>query len=74
MRGYTQAASADLLACGHAFIQNLRNGFSRRTAMMPRELRLIGAWSQLTQAIEPALRLPSRAIAPSETRFTRLPM
>ncbi len=28
MRGFKQAASADLLARGHALVQNLRNGFS----------------------------------------------
>jgi transposase-like protein len=51
MRGFKQAASADLLACGHAFIQNLRNGFSELTATVPRRLRLMTAWSQLIQAI-----------------------
>lgn len=51
MRGFKQAASADLLARGHACIQNLRNGFSTLTAMVPRALRLMTAWSQLTQAI-----------------------
>ncbi len=45
------AASADILPRGHAFLQNLRNGFSTLTATMPRQLRLMTAWSQLTQAI-----------------------
>ncbi len=51
MRGFKSAASADLLARGHAFIQNLRNGFSKLTATVPRPLRLMTAWSQLTQTI-----------------------
>jgi transposase-like protein len=51
MRGFKQAASADILVRGHAFMQNLRNGFSRLTATVPRPLRLVTAWSQLTQAI-----------------------
>jgi transposase-like protein len=51
MRGFKQAASADLLTLGQAFIQNLRNGFSRLTATVPRQLRLMSAWSQLTRVI-----------------------
>jgi transposase-like protein len=51
MRGFTHAAAADILARGHAFIQNLRTGFSRLTRTVPRALRLMTAWSQLTQAI-----------------------
>ncbi|HSH78647.1 MAG TPA: IS6 family transposase [Herpetosiphonaceae bacterium] len=51
MRGFKPAASADLIARGHAFIQNLRNGFSTLTANVPRPLRLMTAWSQLTPAI-----------------------
>lgn len=48
MRGFKQAPSADILARGHALIQNLRNGFSDLTASVPRPLRLMTAWSQLT--------------------------
>ena len=51
MRGFKQASSADLLARGHALIQNLRNGYSTLTAAVPRQLRLMTAWSQLTQTI-----------------------
>ncbi len=51
MRGFKQAASADILARGHAFIQNLRNGFSNRTATVPRPLRVMTAWSALIQLI-----------------------
>ncbi len=51
MRGFKQAAEAAILARGHAFIHNLRNGFSTLTATVPRQLRLMTAWSQLTQAI-----------------------
>ena len=51
MRGFKSATSADLIPRGHAFIQNLRNGFSRLTAAVPRPLRLMTAWSQLIQAI-----------------------
>ncbi len=51
MRGFKNAVAADTLCCGHALIQNLRNGFSRLTAAVPRALRLMTAWSLLTQAI-----------------------
>ncbi len=51
MRGFKQAASADLLVRGHAFIHNLRNGYSTLTAGVPRELRLMTAWSQLIQGL-----------------------
>ncbi|MDQ4099334.1 MAG: transposase, partial [Chloroflexota bacterium] len=51
MRGFKQAASADRITCGHAFIQNLRNGFSMLTAALPRQLRVVTAWSLLTKAI-----------------------
>ncbi len=51
LRGFKHAGSPALLSRGHAFIQNLRNGFSKLTAMVPRELRLMTAWSQLTQVI-----------------------
>jgi hypothetical protein len=51
MRGFKQAATADVLARGHAFIQNLRNGFSKLTASVPRALRLMTAWSQLIPVI-----------------------
>ncbi len=50
-RGVGQAASATLLAWGHALIQNLRTGFSTLTLQVPRQVRLTIAWSQLTQAI-----------------------
>jgi transposase-like protein len=51
MRGFKQPAAADILARGHALIQNLRNGFSTLTSSTPRLLRLATAWSQLAQAI-----------------------
>lgn len=51
MRGFKEAASADLLARGHAPIQNLRNGFSALTVGVLRVLRLATAWPQLTRAI-----------------------
>jgi len=51
MRGFKQSASADLLARGHALIQNLRNGFSTLTAAITQQLRLTTAWAQLTTAI-----------------------
>ena len=51
MRGFKRARSIDLLARGHAFIQNVRNGYSRRTAHLPRALRLAAAWPQLTRVI-----------------------
>ncbi len=51
MRGFKQAASGGILARGHGFMQNLRNGFSSLTATVPRQLRLMTAWSQLILAI-----------------------
>jgi transposase-like protein len=51
MRGFKRAASATILARGHAFLQNLRNGCSMLTAAVPRQLRLRTAWLELTQAI-----------------------
>ena len=51
MRGFKQAGSADILSRGHAFLRNLRNGFSTLTASVPRPLRIMSAWSQLTQMI-----------------------
>ena len=51
MRGFKQAASADLIARGHAFIQNLRNGFSKLTAAAPRPLRVMTAWSLLIEVM-----------------------
>jgi transposase-like protein len=51
MRGFKQLESADILARGHALIQNLRNGFSSLTADVPRALRLATAWPQLAGAI-----------------------
>ncbi len=51
MRSFKQATSADLITRGHAFVQNLRNGYSTLTATVPRALRIMTAWSQLTQTI-----------------------
>ncbi len=51
MRGFKRAASATILARGHAFLQKLRNGCSMLTAAVPRQLRLRTAWLELTQAI-----------------------
>ncbi|HZG69137.1 MAG TPA: DDE-type integrase/transposase/recombinase, partial [Herpetosiphonaceae bacterium] len=44
MRSFKQAASASIIARGHALIQNLRNGFSELTAGIPRRVRLASAW------------------------------
>ena len=51
MRGFKQAASADIIARGHALIRNLRNGFSTLTVSVPINLRLARAWPQLAQVI-----------------------
>ncbi len=51
MRGFKQAASADVFVRGHALIRNLRNGFSAFTAHVPLNLRLAVAWPQLERAI-----------------------
>lgn len=51
MRGFKSAVSSDILARGHALVQNLRNGFSTLTAVVPRCSRLMTAWQQLTLVI-----------------------
>jgi IS6 family transposase len=51
MRGFQRAASADTVSRGHGLVQNLRNGFSRLAAAVPRQLRLATAWPQLTSMI-----------------------
>ena len=51
MRGFKQLESADLLARGHALIENLRNGFSLLTAHVPRPLRSAAVCPQLARAI-----------------------
>ena len=51
MRGFRRLESADILARGHALVQNLRNGFSTLTADVPRPLRVATAWPQLARAI-----------------------
>ncbi len=51
LRGFKQAISADILARGHALIQNLHNGFSQLTRAVPQVLRLMTAWAQLIQLI-----------------------
>jgi hypothetical protein len=51
MSGFKQAASANTLARGLALVHNLRNGFSKVTAAVPRPLRLMTAWSHLSLAI-----------------------
>ena len=51
MRGFKQPMSAEIVARGHALIQNLRNGFSALTRGVPRHLRLAIAWPQLAATI-----------------------
>jgi transposase-like protein len=51
MRGFKRAASADIIARGHALIRTLRNGFSALTAVVPINLRLAVAWPHLARAI-----------------------
>lgn len=55
MRRFKQAASATIIARGHALIRSLRNGFAQRapdsTWAVPRVLRLSTAWPQLAHAI-----------------------
>jgi len=51
MRGFKQASSADIIARGHALIQNLRNGFSTLTMAVAPNMRLASAWSELGRAI-----------------------
>ncbi len=51
MHGFKQAASADILTRGHAFIQNLRNSFSQLTAAVPRHVGLMTAWNELARAL-----------------------
>jgi transposase-like protein len=47
MRGFKHPASAETVVRGHAFVHNLRNGFSALTAAVPRRLRLLTAWAYL---------------------------
>jgi hypothetical protein len=49
--GFKQAASADIVARGHALIQNLRNGFSTLTMAVTHSMRLATAWAELARAI-----------------------
>ena len=51
MRGVKHLAAADTFTRGHAFVQHLRQGFSRLTAELPRPLRLAAAWPVLAHAI-----------------------
>jgi transposase-like protein len=51
MRGFKQAASAQVLVRGHALAQNLRNGFSTLTEHISRPLCLLTAWAVLAQGI-----------------------
>ena len=51
MRGFKQVTSADIVARGHALIQNLRNGFSALTNRVTRTLRLATAWPILARMI-----------------------
>ncbi len=51
VRGVKQAVSADTLARGHAFIRNLRNGFSTLTMHVPAKRPRGGAWPQVAQVI-----------------------
>jgi transposase-like protein len=54
MRGFKHLDFANMLARGHALIQNLRTGFSTLTATVPQYLRVAAAWSRLVLAISPA--------------------
>ena len=51
MRGFKRLSSATILTRGHALVQNLRNGFSRLTTSVRRDLRLATAWPVLARAI-----------------------
>jgi transposase-like protein len=51
MRGFKQLAAADVFTRGHAFVQNLRHGFSALAAHLPQRLRLATAWPVLAHAI-----------------------
>ena len=65
MRGFKQAASAAILTRGHAFLQNLRNGFSTLTATMPHQLRRMTAWSQLVHPCWATPRQQRRFLRPT---------
>ena len=51
MRGFERAGSADTISRGHGLVQNLRNGFSALVGDVPRQLRLMTAWTQLALMI-----------------------
>jgi hypothetical protein len=51
MRGLKRFRSADVLAAGHAFVQNLRSGHYEIVTDQPARDRLCGAFDELTLAI-----------------------
>jgi hypothetical protein len=64
MRGFKQAASAHLIARGHARIRNLRHGCSTLTLPVPVNLRRAVAWQHVGQALYPCTTLPLHAAVP----------
>jgi transposase-like protein len=51
MRGLTRFRSAEVIAAGHAFVQNLRRGHYELAADASPPLRLAGAFTELAQAM-----------------------
>ena len=51
MRGLTRSRSAEVIAGGHAFVQNLRHGHYELATDASPPLRLAAAFAELAQAV-----------------------
>jgi hypothetical protein len=51
MRGLKRLRSASVIACGHAFVQNLRRGHYELAVDVPTRLRLRVAFTELALAV-----------------------
>jgi hypothetical protein len=51
MRGFQRGTCAETLSRGHGLVQNLRNGCSVLSTVLPHSLRLATAWPRLTGPI-----------------------
>jgi IS6 family transposase len=51
MRGVTHFRSAEVIACGHAFVQNLRRGHYELASDVSPPLRLTAAFTEVAQAM-----------------------
>ena len=51
MRGLTHFRLAEVIACGHAFVQNLRRGHYELASDVSPPLRLTAAFTEVAQAM-----------------------